>query len=445
MVFIDNTFTDKFVKRFFIVNLLGLIFAWLLHHLYNYGYYSFVFFFTLNFLLFSPKIAFSPASILFAYYGAWFIVSPSFASRYEGKLLIFEYSLSSVMAYTIFCTGLISIYSGIDFGTKTKKFKMFTGLNVSKEYQYRLIAYLFLISTLLIFLIVITTGGFTLWLYAPGDAFLNRGGSGIYIVLSHFSSILLAAIVGFVSYKYKKYFLLLIFLLWVLITSPVHGSKMQISLLVIISFLPFLRFVKLFSLKSFLLYICLLLVFILGLYYRNVSWISLDKLIPYSLNYFSTLDNLATSVRDFSPSLLTTFFLPFEKFKTPIGLSRPDLYFDMNHLLTDIYLPTAWKIRATEQWPVETDLYLNFMFFGGLPLVALYLGFVGFFYGMALKHNNLGNWLISFLMTAFIVSHLRGSLYNHLDFYMYPYMLFVWFLLYNMDLDQSESNSLNSR
>jgi hypothetical protein len=125
---------------------------------------------------------------------------------------------------------------------------------------------------------------------------------------------------------------------------------------------------------------------------------------------------------------METFFLPFNKFLTPFGLSRPDLYFDMNHLLTDIYFPSAWAIRATEQWPVEADLYLNFYFIFGLPLIYLYFFVIGYIYGKASGTRNLGLWVASLLLIFSIPSHLRGSLYNHVDFYFYP-MIFVIFVI----------------
>lgn len=407
-------------------------YVWFMHLWYSSGYYSFSLVFLLSFLIFYPKNAFSPQSIFFAYYGAWFIVSPIFATRYVDKLNLREYSLASFFAATVFCLGIITLGIGEKLGFLSKRINFPNRIHLINLNLINIVKFLFILSSLMILLIIASSGGFKIWINAPGDAFLNRSGSGVFVILSHFFSIFLAAIVGYISYQYQKHSYLIIFLLWVLLTSAVHGSKMQISLLVLISLLPYIRKLKLISLKSIALYFSLLFVFFLGLFFRNISWITLEKILPYSLNYFSTLENLAISVRDFQPSILTTFFLPFQKFKTPFGLSSPNLYYDMNHLLTDIYLPTAWKIRATEQWPVETDLYLNFMFFGGLPLVVLYLGFVGFCYGLAQRLNNLGNWLVSLLMTIFMISHLRGSLYNHIDFYMYPYILVVWILLFNL-------------
>ena len=186
---------------------------------------------------------------------------------------------------------------------------------------------------------------------------------------------------------------------------------------------------KMFTTKSLLFYFTFFIIFSLGLYFRNFNWIDSTTFLPYALNYFSTLENLAISVRDFSPDFMRTFFLPFVKFQTPFGLASPSMYFDMNHFLTDIYYPTAWEIRATEQWPVETDMYLNFYFFFGLPLVFLYLFFSGYIYSLAKYTNSLGAWIVAIIMLSLLISHLRGSLYNSNDFVDYPYLIFVYYLL----------------
>ncbi len=412
-----------------VVTLLGLLSVWASFALSGPTFICFIFFFCISFLVQRPQRIFSPLSIFYAYYGLWFIIAPIFATRYIDVFIRSEYNLAIAFAYTIFSIGLLSLVLGIRLGVRFKKndFRFRFELLQLKNLNYY-ITTLYFLSSLMILMIILSSGGFSKWLQSPGDAFLERAGSGVYVVLSHFSSIILASLVGYAAYQNGKFWQVLLFIIWVLITSPVHGSKLQISLLIVLTLLPWLRSMRLFGLQSVLLYFSFVCIFILGLYFRNLNWRSLRVIIEYSLNYFSALENLAVSIRDFPPQFLTTFFLPFVKFQTPFGLAKPDMYYDMNHYLTDIYVPSAWQIRATEQWPVETDLYLNFMFFGGLPLIVVYLMLVGFFYGRALKLNSLGHWVVSFLMSIFLISHLRGSLYNHVDFYMYPFMVFVLFL-----------------
>jgi hypothetical protein len=288
-------------------------------------------------------------------------------------------------------------------------------------------------------MIVFSSGGLGVWIESPGDAFLNRAGSGVYVIISHFLLFLLAGLVGYYGYVKKKKHLLIIFFVWLLITSPVHGSKALLIMTVALVLLPWIKEVKLISNLSFLFGFVALLLFFLGLYFRNNSWMTLNDLIPYSLNYFTALNNMMILVEDFEPNFMQTFFLPFNKFLTPFGLSDQNLYYDMNHYLTDIYFPSAWEIRATEQWPVEADLYLNFYFFLGLPLIFGYFFIIGLIYEKAKQSSSLGLWVACALLIFTIPSHLRGSLYNHVDFYQYPLFFFVFLILKRFNMKEEES------
>lgn len=418
-------FFDKVFCLRIVFSLLSLI---MLCCLYIFDVYLFPYFLLFCFFIFicnMPKHIVSPLSFLYLYYGAFYIAAPLFAERYAQSLQLKEYSISFLMLYTTLSLGVCAISLGEICASKKKDVVN----NVVKGDLSWSIIILLVVSSLMCCLIVYYSGGLQYWMESPGDAFLNRAGTGHFVILSHFSSIFLAVLVGYNTYERKSFLLYFIFIVWLVITSPVHGSKMQISLLFLLSIMPWIRYQRFFTIKSFLLFSFLVGIFFLGLYFRNVSWVTLDTILPYAFNYFTALENLAVSVRDFDADLLTTFWLPFNKFLTPFGLSDSSLFYDMNHYLTAIYFPAAWEIRATEQWPVETDMYLNFYFVLGIPLVLFYLGVIGYLYGLALKFDSLGYWASSFLMIIFMMSHLRGSLYNHVDFYMYPYIFFIWLSL----------------
>lgn len=417
---------------------LGLIFIWGYAVAGLPNFYLFISLYMCTFILNRPQKVLSPLSFFYAYYAIWYILAPLFGLRYAFVLGEEEFSLAFAMLYTTLGLGVLCIQYGELLGSKL------TVPAPGKEWLTRislpgLIFILYGLCTLWVALIIRVTGGLEHWISNPGLAFLNRGGSGVYVILSHFCSIILAGLSGYYAYTKKAYFYGFAFILWLAITSPVHGSKLQISLLFIVFCLPWLRSIKLFSAKTLVFGLVLTSIFFLGLYSRHLKWTSLEML-TYFLNYFSALENLALSLKDFDPNFLTTFFLPFVKFKTLFGLKDPSMYFDMNHMLTDYYYPSAWAMRVTEQWPVETDLYLNFYFFLGLPLLGLYLWFLGFMYGHAAKKETLGAWLASVLMTIFMISHLRGSLINHIDFYMYPYIIGLYFMFNHLSLGKQQDS-----
>ncbi|EKF59369.1 O-antigen polymerase [Agrobacterium albertimagni AOL15] len=384
-----------------------------------------------------PSRVLSPLTMLYIYYGAWFVFAPTMASLYAGQLGMPEYRLSFAFAFSVYSVAALAIHFGERAGLATSPIHLALP-DVSESTVVRLAAPLYAMSTAAIFAIILGSGGFETWLRNPGDAFLNRAGTGVYVIISHFSSLALAMLTGFLAYRWRRYGLLALFFAWVAVTSPVHGSKMQIMLLLILSLTPWLVTSRFWSWKLFALLGAGVAVFIVGMYFRHQSILSSWGMVMSTANYFTALHNLAVSIRDFDPGLLTTFFMPLNKIWMTMGWMDPSSYFDMNHMLTDIYRPDAWAIRATEQWPVETDLYLNFYFVGGLPLIAVFFFLHGWLFGFARRVNSVGAWFAAVMLTVSMLSHLRGSLYNHVDFYMYPYILFVMTVMGGWKMGKSE-------
>ncbi len=388
----------------------------------------FVTLFVLTFLVHQPHKVLSPLTVLYIYYGAWFIFAPTVASLYIGMLEYVEYRIAFAMAYTVFSTAALALVVGESIGLASQR-KPIELPDISPANLSMLIATLYVIATAAILTIVIRSGGFQVWLDNPGDAFLNRGGTGAFVVVSHFSSLALAAATAYIAYRGRKVSLLLCFLIWVVVTSPVHGSKLQIGLLFLIAVMPWLVSSRFWSWKLAALLLGGIVVFLGGMYMRHQNILSSVGMILSTANYFTALQNLAISLRDFSPDFLMTFFLPFNKIGMMFGLTDANTYFDMNHLLTDAYYPERWGMKATEQWPVETDLYLNFGFVLGVPLVFLFFYLHGWLYGYAQRTNSVGAWFAVVMIVVGMISHLRGSIYNHVDFYMYPYILMMFVLM----------------
>lgn len=394
-----------------------------------------------------PQKLVSPLGIIHGYYFVWFLLAPAFSELHSRDDFASGYHYA---AYSmIFLTHVTAVFGAL-VGEKIayRKWMSLQKTPLASD-SHRIFPLgvitmaLYVASTALVITIVMTSGGFAHWAADPGYAFLNRQGSGIYVVLSHFTTICLASLVGYQSYIYQRKLPLVIFISWLALTSPIHGSKGVISLFLILSLTPWLRNQKIAKASSLIFVASLIFIFIFGLYLRNISWITAKDVIPYALNYFTTLRNLILLFDDFNPDFMLTFFLPFNKFLTPFGSPDPSLYFDFNHFLTDRYFPTAWEIRATEQWPVEADLYLNFYFIFGLPLVFIYTYFVGWVYGRARASNELGIWIIAMLLIVSIISHLRGSIINHLDFYLYPMYFLIYKLLRGLQLRTRPINAMD--
>lgn len=381
--------------------------------------------FALTVVAYPPKFALSPLSFLYLYYGIWFAIAPGIATTYVGKLARPEYSLAFALAYVTFGLCAFAIVIGERLSAQLMELPKWTQHLPSPPRSRTalwVIALLYVVSTTAVILIVLRSGGFETWIANPGDAFLNRGGTGMFVVLSHFASLTLAALTGYLAYREQKYWLLVPFLAWVVVTSPVHGSKLQIALLIVVALSPWLIRARFVSWTTAALVIGGTVVFFAGMLMRHQDIFQSWSTIVTTMNYFSALENLAVSLRDLAPGLMQTFFMPFNKVGMLLGMFPADSYFDMNHYLTDIYYPEKWAIKATEQWPVETDLWLNFYFVGGLPLVFLFFTAHGYLFGLAKRMNTMGTVFAITMIMMGMVSHLRGSLYNHVDFYLYPFI-----------------------
>lgn len=387
--------------------------------------------FIIIYIFYRSEYLISPQNILHAYYLLFFIIPPYYAELHkEDDFSTIEFYLIYTMVYATHLTAAFGSKMGIasTISDNTAIRSSSQGLVSLKNIKLIIVAS-FVLSSFCVVAIIQLSGGLLLWMSNPGEAFLNRGGTGIYVIISHFSTFILAAFTGYYAYLKKSKFILFFFVCWLAVTSPVHGSKMIIIIFLCLAFLPWLRNVKIMTLKSFAIGILFSGIFIYGLYLRNISWITLDAALPYALNYFTALSNFRTVIDDFLPNFFQTFFLPFNKFLTPFGLSDLNIYYDMNHMLTDIYFPESWAIRATEQWPVEVDLYLNFYFLFGLFLPFIYMYIVSKIYSSARRSGNLGSWVVAFLMVLTIISHFRGSIYNHVDFYLYPMFYLIYIIL----------------
>jgi hypothetical protein len=145
-------------------------------------------FYFLIYFAFRPRYLISPLTIIHAYYFIFFILAPTFAQIYsKDSFASFNYHLAFVMIFLTHCTAAFGASFG-EFFESGKTMQNYEFNNKLQEIRSLkiLIPILFFSSSTLVFFIVILSGGFLYWISAPGDAFLNRAGSGVYVVLSHF-------------------------------------------------------------------------------------------------------------------------------------------------------------------------------------------------------------------------------------------------------------------
>jgi hypothetical protein len=346
-----------------------------------------------------------------------------FATRYENYTFR---EPEMVLAYAYLSTTYIVIFFIISLFEK-KSFNQYTSLESISMPKLKNSMNIFAGLSILFFILYIqASGGFAYWLGNLDRAFLTREGSGIYYLPFVLFLALYSFLLGvYVKIKKKPFYLFLLFLLFLML-SPFIGSKSRVVMLLFLSFLPSLINAKA-NFKSILFVVVVfLLFFVLGNYYRNASWMSLSDLLPYMLNYFDTYSALVLGIKDIDSNLFQTTFLPFNKFSSLTGFSGQ--YYDMSSWLTSIYYPEADKIRATVQWPIEMDLYLNFYYFLGLPIIMLIFFLIVQVEKKAYQMK-IGYLFVYGYLFFYTLSHLRGGILLWTDFYLLPFFVISYYLM----------------
>lgn len=189
------------------------------------------------------------------------------------------------------------------------------------------------------------------------------------------------------------------------------------------------RVIKLDTLdrKSLLIIFSGLTVFVVGMIVRlgDLMRISLSVSVNQILNYFDTFENLLILLRDFSPDIGKTFFLPLNWPLVKMGVTAFSPFYDMSVWLTTEYYPESWLNGGTTQWPIEADMYMSFMFWGGIPVLILYFGIIAYIYK---KAQDKGIWQFIYIIEGFyILSHLRGGFLIYWYYWLIP--LYIWLVM----------------
>ena len=167
-------------------------------------------------------------------------------------------------------------------------------------------------------------------------------------------------------------------------------------------------------------------VFIIGMVVRlgDLMLVSVSKSLSHVLNYFDTFENLLMVMKDYPPGLFGTFFLPLNCPWVKLGVTEVSQYYDISIWMTVNYYPESWLNGGTTQWPLESDMYLSFCFWGGLPIVILYFSIIAYLYR---KAQTKSVWQFIYIIEGFyIISHLRGGFLIYWYYWLIP--IYVWLI-----------------
>lgn len=377
----------------------------------------------ITYLSFLPTRIFHPNNMLFAFSGLYVVLSSTINLVLD--LIGWEYVLpwgqqiywDSISNYVLFqaeFTYLILFFS-FHFFSKTKNVKHVQNLKSYIAIRPILLRNLYIFTFLLVVWFIQGTAGLNAWITDYSFAYLiKREGYGLLNVIVIAIGNIVIFLLGLKTYYSRKKFIPIIcaFLLIVAL-SYTGGIKSRFIFLSIIFLAPYLMEVK-YNLRVFVILAASFFVLLyLGTLVRTEGFYAsgpffLEMLVGY-FNVYQLHDYVVTS-RD--TGLLQTASFILVKPMQILGLAGVDANFDISVMLTKEFFPEQWELeKATQQWPIDTELYLNYYGFclSWLPLIV-YAWLVSWLYKAAILHHNL--LLVPIFIMEFqrIFSTMRGTL-----------------------------------
>ncbi|WP_133247576.1 hypothetical protein [Pseudomonas sp. SDI] len=275
------------------------------------------------------------------------------------------------------------------------------------------------------------TGGAEAWFSNYSDTYLeNKKGYGLLNFLLIMSSNFLAFVLGFYWKTQRRisYTLLAFVLVALVFCAYIQGVKSRIFYFAIFFSIPWLTTLRLTLFKGAVLFVGFVLAFSFAMYFRSNGFYSTpEMLLEYFLSYFNTIFLHDMILRDMPPNFLLTMGYPLNKWLTFFGVPSEDYMHDISRWLTSIYFPKQWfGGAATQQWPVETELYLNYgnYLFWVVP-IFVYSLFICALYSLRYR---LGPVFL-FIFTCellFFLSMFRGSMLQWIALFNVIFYLMLW-------------------
>ena len=387
----------------------------------------------LTYLLYRPVGFFHPCNVIAAFYMLYLVLPSSVNlyfdySNWEYLLpwgqFVFWNEMSAYSIYQIqftFISMYLTCYKLLfkyDNNFKLILLRLIDKIDYSHIRMVPLFG-IYILSVALYVFFITETGGFSYWFENYSSTYLHgRAGFGWLLTMAITLSNITVFYFGIRFYQLRNsvrvrmIFLILAFSM-IFLSGFAGGFKSRIILLIIIFYVPTLMSIKLSLTKLTVLALCFFTFLFLLTYVRSEGFYGtfgffLEGLVGYFNTYY--LHDMVVQSRD--PSFFTTTGYFLNKPLMMLGLIGPNHEYDLSIMLTKEFYPNHWYIdRATQQWPLETDLYLNF---GGFYLqllpVVLYATFISAIYKLAFVKARLAFILIAIFELIRIMTTLRWVL-----------------------------------
>lgn len=376
----------------------------------------------ITYFTYRPKELLHPNNMLIAFYGLYVVVSSTLnliLSWIDWDYVlpwgqqVYWNQISKYVLYQAEFTFLILFFSFRYFSRAKIR-----DINVQAapiKIDRRAIYILSIVNVLLVVWFLESTAGIINWITDYSYTYLaKREGHGLMNIVNITLGNVLVFILGVWTQRSpRKLIPILLAIVAIGLQSYMNGFKGRFIFLLIMYFSPWLILMRINIKSLFLLSITFFaLLYTATLVRTEGFYASGPFFLEMLIGYFNAhqLHELIVTSRD--SGFLQTVWQIFVKPLQALGLLGPDVDFDISVMLTKEFFPEHWyREKATQQWPLDTELYLNYFGFylSWIPLLV-YASFVGFLFRISVVRRNL--WLMPVFILEFnrIFSALRGTL-----------------------------------
>lgn len=375
----------------------------------------------MTYIAFRPLRVLHPNNMIFAFYGLYVILSSTLDLTLH--LIDWDYVLpwgqqifwNTFSRYVLFqaeFTFLI-LYFSFHFFARERRVSNIDPRPV--VISASMLRGLYIFTFILVLWFIEATAGLDAWINDYSFTYLTkREGHGfLNVVTIAFGNIVVFLLGLRTFYAHDKFKLIVAALAVILALSYINGVKSRFIFLLIMYLSPYFmtmafraKYLVGFTAAFFVLLYLGTLVRTEG-YYASAPFF-LEMLVGY-FNAFQLHDYIVTS-RD--PAFLQTVFQIFTKPMQFLGLLDANANFDISVMLTKEFFPEQWdNEKATQQWPLDTELYLNYygFYLSWLPLIC-YAAFVSWLYRLAILRRSFALVPIFIMEFQRIFSTMRGTI-----------------------------------
>jgi hypothetical protein len=388
----------------------------------------------LTYLMFRPQRVLHPNNMIFAFYGLYVALSSTlnlilYLIDWEYVLpwgqQVFWDTFSIYLLFQAEFTFLVLFFSFNYFARDpvSHKVPVFQCVVIRAS----VLKGLYVFTLLLVLWFIQVTGGLDSWLNNYSSTYLTgREGHGLLNVMTITFGNIVVFLLGLKAYYAKRKYGILAWALFIIVSlSYINGVKSRFIFLLIMLLSPWFMRIK-FRLKHLAIFVML---FFLLLYFGTLIrtegfYASGPYFLEMLIGYFNSFQLHDYVIVSREPALLQTVSQVFIKPMQILGLIDADANFDISVMLTKEFFPEQWENEhATQQWPLDTELYLNYYgpWLSWIPLITY--GFVlSKLYRVAVLKRNYALMPIYIIEFQRIFSTMRGTLI--------PWEVFIYVVQY---------------